>query len=328
MEVTTLPVVKLHIEQGIGCFTASVKYCGKLISAKGGKEGEAISKIEKQLDELKAPRVYWRKVYKFNAGIKKSSIIGESFPEEVKEEESGVKITSTPSFLSEGVKEEGSISEPDDIYTREINRLSFPRMDQGLVTPFSDMEVWCARYREAVTVATQLMGEDFSKERGARFRYEVNSYMEHGDGRIPCIGAYRQMPSGDRWIRVTGEYDPTVKQPKAGEGKRRAQHWRDINGNWVNVSGKERSFKPRDGYKYPGLPEQRSRANLLGKAMSAKAAELGHNDRTREVWYKIGFVVSLRSQNAPYHSQFESELMVFGIKEETLREFARRVEDN
>jgi len=152
--------------------------------------------------------------------------------------------------------------------------------------------------------------------------------MENTPNQIPCIGAYRSMPSGDKWIRISGELDPTVRQTKSGEGTNRARHHRDINGNWQNVFNNlkyKQKIAPEGSYKYPGTSEQRTLAYKMGKSMSAKAAQAGYDSNIQSLWYKLGFVVSLRSQRAPYHTQFESDLMVAGVQETKIREYVNTV---
>jgi hypothetical protein len=290
-----IPVVKLYIEKKDSQFTASVKLSGNVITCSANKDADAINALEIKLAEMGAPKVKWKVEYK---------VVEAS------------KIPNEDSF-------EGSVSkyEPPEM----------PKLDNGFVTPISDKEYWCSSYRKAIEVATRLMQNDSSEKFGekvARFRNEVNSCMENVKGAIPCIGAYRSMPSGDKWIRLTDEKDPTTRQTNKGEGANRERHHRNINGNWENVSG-ESDYKKmttsEGSYQYPGTREQKSLAYKLGKSMSAKAAQAGYDRDVQSLWYKLGFVVSLRSQRAPYHTQFESDLMVAGISEEKIRAYVKTI---
>lgn len=206
----------------------------------------------------------------------------------------------------------------------------FPKLDQGFVTPISDKETWCANFHKAVELAMSTMSNAYDKENASKFRAEVNMCMENGTAGVPCIGAYRVMPCGDRWIRLSGLDDPSVRKPKQGEGLNRARHHKDINNNWVDVSGepekrRRRKVEKEPGrYEYPGLPPQKAAGMKMAKAMKAKAVAAGKDAATQDLWFKIGYVMALRSMDAPYHTQYETELMQAGVREEELRAYTVR----
>jgi hypothetical protein len=206
----------------------------------------------------------------------------------------------------------------------------FPKLDQGFVTPISDKDTWCSVFHKAIEIAMSTMSNAYDKENASKFRAEVNMCMESGQAGVPSIGAYRVMPCGDRWIRLSGLDDPAVRKPRQGEGLNRARHHKDINGNWVDVSGEPEKRRGRKAekepgrYEYPGLPPQKAAGMKMAKAMKAKAVAAGKDESTQQLWFKIGYVMALRSMDAPYHTQYETELMQAGLKEEELRAYTVR----
>jgi len=64
-----------------------------------------------------------------------------------------------------------------------------------------------------------------------------------------------------------------------------------------------------------GTKEQRNLANANARSYSAAAAEAGHDRSTRTLWYKIGMVVSLRSQGVAEPHHFEDDLRAAGYSD-------------
>ena len=87
-----------------------------------------------------------------------------------------------------------------------------PAMDAGYVTPLSDLPHWLDILNQC---RAKLSGLEFPgesrREKIANYRESINLLMES----VGFKGAWRRAPSGDFWIRVAGERDETVRQPRA-----------------------------------------------------------------------------------------------------------------
>lgn len=70
-----------------------------------------------------------------------------------------------------------------------------------------------------------------------------------------------------------------------------------------------------------GTKEQRNLANANARSYSAAAADAGHDRHTRTVWYKIGMVVSLRSQGVAEPHHFEDDLRAEGFSDADIAQY-------
>jgi hypothetical protein len=71
-------------------------------------------------------------------------------------------------------------------------------------------------------------------------------------------------------------------------------------------------------YEYPGSTEQKNLAFKHGRVLQAIGAREGRDSKTKTLWYKLGIVVSLRSQGALPHAKFEADLLAAGYTEEQI----------
>lgn len=199
-----------------------------------------------------------------------------------------------------------------------VSGVKIPGMDKGWVTPISDLETWIDYYRGVISRLASL-GQDDDKpiawrdyEEIARYRKEANEIMHS----VGCVGPWDRMPSGDFWLRLAnGEKDPTVRSFRRGEGNRRERIRR-----WVKNELPER-------YTYDGGDvEQRLLAQRTGKLFQDQmrdnlAAAGQSNPELLKLFYKLGYVVSLRSQGLPPHEKFEQELIAGGLTEEKIQAY-------
>lgn len=235
---------------------------------------------------------------------------------------------------------------PEETDYRQAKKAAFqgiafpvaPRMEGGYVTPLSDKDAWLDVYRQARAKFDAVQFEEGEtresrSEKIREYRTQINTLMES----ISFIGPWRRTVGGDFWIRFSGEADHTVR---GATHRSRRQVTKNINGNWVQVeNGKARSLtrdekreanraayreqrkaeRAAKGASYTGSTEHRNIAYKYASAMSRSAKEAGHDSATQRLWYKVGYVVSLRSMNALPHTKFEDDLKAAGITEEYLQ---------
>jgi len=197
-------------------------------------------------------------------------------------------------------------------------------LDQGWVTPTSNREHWLKAYRAALeTVSRMDQGRDDGLEekpweRSSRIRGEINAIMHQ----LGCVGAYNKMGNGDNWLSVTGELDTTVRPSRAGDGDRRDRARR-----YVKNELTEEEERPRRGYGY-GSFEQRQQAHNYAKNLAEQAEEsaqeLSIGLTKRDIAYRLGYVMVLRSMRLPPHERFEAELKALGFTEEHFSRFLER----
>lgn len=281
-------------------FSAGVKFGGRMVTARGIDDNAAITALEERLAGLGAPKVLgWRIEFISQAEL----------PE----------------------KQEVLDSTPCEEYYPKMESPSIETLDGGWVTPLTNRSFWIETYQVVSEFASKLMQDNLKEgygEKLLRYKNEINRLMEAGyEGRLPCIGAYRRQPSGDTWLRLTGQPDLTIRQTKSGEGERRARHHKNINGNWDDISGlpeKSRKSKDPKRYIYPGSREVSNLAYQMGQQLKKRAIAKGLSLETQQHWYMLGFCISLRSQCAPYHQEYENQLMLAGIGEEKLRQMVQQ----
>lgn len=300
-------------------FHAGVKFQGQWITATGKQTKTAVKALEQALVERNIPLVNWK--------VQILEPVELSLP---KTESAEKADTSPATERSPSVCQ--TQEEVPNLVSPRMELPKMPTLDTGLVTPISDKTTWVAAYRKAVGIIVSTESQDLNEsygERIRRFQSEVIAIMENPKEGHPCVGAWRRMPSGDSWLSLTDEPDPTVRKVQRGEGSRRERNWKNINGNRVDVSGKSENgsgrsksrSKSSSGYNYPGSPEQTRLAYKAGRAASSKAAQNGHPKEVQNIWYKLAYVVSLRSQEAPPHTKFELDLTEAGITTEQVERY-------
>jgi hypothetical protein len=239
-------------------------------------------------------------------------------------------------------EEAPTIKRIDPEVSAEVTPPVAPRMDGGYVTPLSDREAWADVYRQARAKFDSVTFEpgethESRKQKVYEYRRAIGDLMES----ISFISPWRRTVGGDHWIRFSGELDHTVKAPKAGEGRVRERFHRDLSGIIRDVSKegekkvtraekraankkkyREQRVAEREasGAVYKGDKGARNAAWKYAAGLSKAAKEAGHDTSVQRLWYKFGFVVSLRSQGALPHVKFEEDLKAAGYTEEDLTE--------
>ena len=351
----------LHLKKtGHREFKAGVKFQGNWVTAEGGQRKSAISNLEDKLLNLGASIPNW--------SVNEHQVQQEaiSAPDPIQahmdsDHDSLMNLYDEMNIDCENPSMEEVVNEPTSeseepliLIPVQVNNFqaimnTAPKADKGYITPVSDKQAWAKVYRKAIEFVSSTKQDNLDEkpsEANQRFRAEVDTLMES----IGYIGAFRMTPGGDRWIRLSGELDPTVRQFNRGEGSKRDNFHRNINGNFDEVqSGKSTSLvtgkkqspkrpynrksstkkttkKEGTAYTYThGSAEQRKAAYVFAKGLSTESKERGDSADVQRLNYKYGYCVSLAEQGLPQHDKFIADLKDAGFDTAELTEGALKV---